>query len=127
MVVVVVRRINVPMVILGAIVLCLAIVMAYIYVVPAVSTLTDSEYIYNSVEYTGLIYKPVSGTEDYVLLAGGNFSPVGTGIYRTMIIDVYGTLYVSDTGQWLIVDPSGQVPASGGFNAPLPEHLGESV
>lgn len=77
------------------------------------------------------VYVPAEGTEDFIfgtVEQNGHWVTKETGIYNTGTEPaVYGTLYTSDVGYWVIVDPRGQAPASGGIGSPIPELVGENT
>jgi hypothetical protein len=72
----------------------------------------------------GPIFYPAEGTEGYIfgtVEQYGHWEHSATGIYQTLDGSiVYGTLWTSESGNWVIIDARGQVPASGGENSPIP-------
>lgn len=72
----------------------------------------------------GPVFYPAEGTEGYIfgtVEQYGHWEHSATGIYQTLDGSiVYGTLWTSESGHWVIVDARGQVPASGGENSPIP-------
>jgi len=117
MVVVVVNTDIIVAIMLGVIFAIIAAIGIVVYTEPA-----SMEYTYVDVEFDGPIFAPAQGTETFVFGAGemGQFTPVRTGIFEMLEITVYGTLYTSDTGYWVIVDPIGQVPMSGNPGSTVP-------
>jgi len=76
------------------------------------------------VEYPGPIYTPAIGTEGFVFgnpELTGEWTAVGTGLYEHLGDVKYGTLWTAESGEWVIVDPRGQIPASGSVGTPIPE------
>lgn len=72
----------------------------------------------------GPAFAPATGTEGFIfgtVEQDGVYSVESTGIFQSMGDVFYGTLYTSDKGYWMIVDPRGQVPVSGCPGSPMPE------
>lgn len=73
--------------------------------------------------FNGDIYVPAEGTEGFIfgtVEQYGQWNVEGTGIYDVYGSYIYGTLYVSEKGYWVIIDPTGQAPASGSPNSTIP-------
>lgn len=104
-------------VVIGAIFVVIAAIGIVVYGGPA-----TTDYKYVDVQFDGPIFAPAENTESFVFGAGemGQFTPVQTGIFTMLDITVYGTLYTSDMGYWVIIDPIGQVPMSGNPGSPNP-------
>lgn len=110
------------MVVVGAILLAISITG----IVALVTMPTDANVPVEQpdVTFDGPIFAPKTGTESFVfgtVEQNGIFSATGTGIFEYMGVTTYGTLYVSDMGYWLIVDPIGQVTMSGSPGSVPPE------
>lgn len=122
MVVVVVKADIIVAIVLGVIFVTIAAIGIVVYTEPA-----PTEYTYVDVEFDGPIFAPAQNTETFVFGAGemGQFTPVQTGIFEMLGTTVYGTLYTSDTGYWVIVDPIGQVPMSGNPGSTVPMKVTE--
>lgn len=69
------------------------------------------------------VYVPAKGTEVFVL--SGGYKPIVTGTFNANGDDVFGTLYKTKRGAWLIVTPEGQVQMSGSVGAPPPLMVGQ--
>lgn len=108
---------KIAMVVVGAILLAISITG----IVALVTMPTDTTVEQPDVTFDGPIFAPTQGTEDFVFGQNGIFSAIGTGIFEYMGVTTYGTLYTSDMGYWVIVDPIGQVTMSGSPGSVPPE------
>jgi len=74
--------------------------------------------------FNGDIYAPAEGTEAFIFGTSaeqyGEWTVDGTGIYEVYGQYIYGTLYTTDRGYWVVIDPTGQAPASGSPGSEIP-------
>lgn len=97
------------MVIAGAILVAISIIG-----IVAFAEVTPKEYVPEDVTFDGPIFAPADGTENFVFNdADGAYTVSGTGIYEYLGMKTYGTLYISELGNWVIIDPVGQISMSG--------------
>jgi hypothetical protein len=109
------------MVIVGAILLAVSIIGIVAYTGMTVGP--DTDIVQPDVTFEGPVFTPAQGTEDFVFGQDGNFVATGTGIYEYLGASTYGTLYQSETGYWLIINPAGQVTMSGSPGSTAPEKV----
>lgn len=113
---------NIEAVIAGTILVVIALIMAVVVITTVVPVQSDGEVVFPSIAFDGPVFVPVEGTDGFAF-AGGNYTAVDTAIFTHCGITVYGTLYVADTGAWIIVDPAGHIPAGGSESSIQPQKV----